>query len=138
MKPRHKRLATCSPASALVTMMLSVAALFVPSLRAQKAELQERVGDLKESMAKNKQALAQYTWQETLTVYLKGEEKKQERFQVRNGPDGKPQKTPIDAPSAQADGGGKRGGRLKQHIVEKKKEEFEEDAERMKALISRY
>jgi hypothetical protein len=119
-------------------MMLSVAVLFVPSLRAQKAELQERVGDLKESMAKNKQALAQYTWQETLTVYLKGEEKKQERFQVHNGPDGKPQKTPIDAPSAQADGGGKRGGRLKQHIVEKKKEEFEEDAERMKALISRY
>jgi len=137
MNPR-KTIASYSPVSALVTVILSAAVLFVPSLRAQKAELQERVGDLKESMAKNKQALAQYTWEETVTIYLKGEEKKQERFQVRNGPDGKPQKTTIDAPSAQSNGGGKRGGRLKEHIVEKKKEQFEEDAERMKSLIARY
>jgi len=140
MNPRRKFFPSYSPVSALVTVILSAVVLWVPTLRAQKPELQERVGDLKESMAKNKEALSHYTWEETVTIYLKGEEKKQERFQVRNGPDGKPQKTQIDAPSSQsaAAGGGKHGGRLKEHIVEKKKEQFEEDAQRMKSLISRY
>ena len=141
MNPRSKFFASCSPVSALGTVIVSAVVLWVPTLRAQKAELQERVGDLKASMAKNKEALSHYTWEETVTIYLKGEEKKQERFQVRNGPDGKPQKTQIDAPSSQSSaggGGGKHGGRLKEHIVEKKKEQFEEDAQRMKSLMSRY
>jgi hypothetical protein len=120
----------------VVAVVLSAMILFVPVLRAQKEELQQRVAELKESMAKNKQELAQYTWVETVTIFLKGEQKKQEHFQVRLGPDGKPQKTSLD-PAAQ-DSGGKRGGRLKEHIVEKKKEEYEEYAERMKALIARY
>ena len=34
-------------------------------------------------MAQNKQALAQYTWAEQVTISLKGEQKKQEHFQVR-------------------------------------------------------
>jgi hypothetical protein len=140
MNSRRKFFASRSPVSALGTVIVSAAVLWVPTLRAQKAELQERVGDLKESMAKNKEALSHYTWEETVTIYLKSEEKKQERFQVRNGPDGKPQKTQIDAPSSQssAAGGGKHGGRLKEHVVEKKKEQFEEDAQRMKSLMSRY
>jgi hypothetical protein len=121
----------------LVSGVLSACILFVPVLRAQKAELQERIADLKESMAKNKQELAQYTWIETQTVYLKGEQKKQQHFQVRMGPDGKPQKTSIDPAPAQEQGGHK-GGKLKQHVIEKKKEEYEEYAERMKSLISRY
>jgi len=111
--------------------------LFVPVLRAQKEELQQRVADIKESMAKNKQALAQYTWVETLTIYLKGEQKKQEHFQVRMGPDGKPQKTSLDPAPSQDQSGGRRG-RLKEHVIEKKKEEYEDYAERMKSLLQRY
>jgi hypothetical protein len=122
----------------VVSVVLSALVLFVPVLRAQKEELQQRVAELKESMAKNKQELAQYTWVETATTYLKGEQKKQQHFQVRMGPDGKPQKTSLDPAAAAQDSGGKKGGRLKEHVIEKKKEEFEEYAERMKSLISRY
>lgn len=72
------------------------------ALYAQEGGLQQEVAQLKESMAKNKQALAQYTWVETVTISLKGQEKKQQHFQVQNGPDGKPQKTSLDpAPAAQ-------------------------------------
>jgi hypothetical protein len=68
-----------------------------------------------------------------VNISLKGELKKQERFQVRLGPDGKPQKTSLDPPAEPPS-----GGRLKKHIVEKKKEEYKEYAERMKALAQQY
>ena len=54
---------------------------------------------MKEAAAKNKQAMAQYTWVEQINISLKGEQKKQEHFQVRLGPDGKPQKTSLDPPA---------------------------------------
>jgi hypothetical protein len=100
---------------------------------AQGPELQERVAELKESMARNKMSLGQYTWVEQVNISLKGELKKQERFQVRLGPDGKPQKTSLDPPAEPAS-----GGRLKKHVVEKKKEEYKEYAEQMKALAQQY
>jgi len=105
-----------------------------------KADLQARVAELKESSARNKQALAQYSWQETVKIILKGEEKKTEHFEVRQGPDGKPVKTSLDpAPAAeQQQSGGGRGGRLKQHVVEKKKEEYKEYADKMKELAGHY
>jgi hypothetical protein len=106
----------------------------------QAPELQQRVADLKESIAANKQQLAQYTWVEQVTVSLKGEQKKQDSFQVKIGPDGKPQKTPIGqsaAPAASSQSGA-RGGRVKEHIVEKKKEEYKDYADRMKSLMERY
>ena len=121
---------------------LIVCPLVLPSEPdAQKEELQQRVADLQESVAKNKQNLATYTWKETDTVKLKGEVKKVSNFQVRMGPDGKPQKTPLDAPPSQPQqqaGGGGRGGRLKEHVVEKKKEEFKDYAEDMKNLAAQY
>ena len=65
--------------------ILFVASLgFVCLLHAQEGGgLQQHVAQLKESMAKNKQALAQYTWFETVTISLKGQEKKQQHFQVQ-------------------------------------------------------
>jgi hypothetical protein len=120
-----------------VTISLLAASLFFhPLLRAQNAELQQRVADLKDSTARNKQALAQYTWIENVTVSVKGQERKQERFQVRMGPDGKPQKTPLDPVGVANDA--QKGGRLKQRIIERKKEEYEDYAERMKSLAQRY
>ena len=74
-----------------------------------------------------------------MTVYLKGEEKKTESFQVRMGPDGKPQKTPLGpAPAAQSEPGAHGGGRLRERIVAKKKDEYEDYAEQMKTLAQQY
>jgi hypothetical protein len=116
--------------------LVSASLLVLPLLQAQNGDLQQRVTDLKDSTAKNKQALAQYTWVENVTISVKGQERKQERFQVRMGPDGKPQKTPLDPIGVANDS--QKGGRLKQRIIERKKEEYEDYAERMKSLAQRY
>ena len=120
----------------LVAVAIPLAALpFSTASHAQLGDMQARVGELKDSAAKNKEALAKYTWTEHVTISLSGKERKQERFQVRMGSDGKPIKTPIDAPGQDQSA---RGGRLRQRIVEKKKEEFEDYAQSMKDLAQQY
>jgi hypothetical protein len=120
----------------LTLCVMAGGAVFTYSLMAQSPELQQKFAAIKEAQAKNKEALAQYTWMEQDTISLKGEVKKQEHFQVRLGPDGKPQKTSLDPP-APADAA-PQGGRLKRHIVEKKKEEYKDYADQIKALIQQY
>ena len=124
----------------LIACVLAIGAAHTRSVVAQNPDLQQKVAALKAAMAQNKQALAQYTWVEQDTISLKGEQKKQEQFQVRLGPDGKPQKTPLNqpAPPAQPPAAGGRGGRLKAHVVEKKKEEYKDYADQIKALIQQY
>ena len=121
--------------SSCALFVLAVGAGLVPGTAAQNQEMQERVAEVKEAAAINRQALAQFTWVEQVTISLKGEQKKQEHFQVRLGPDGKPEKTSLDPPPS--DSGGHEG-RLKKHIVEKKKEEYKEYADDIKALIQQY
>jgi hypothetical protein len=101
---------------------------------AQNPEMQQKVAEVKQAMAQNKQALAQYTWVEQVTISLKGEQKKQEHFQVRLGPDGKNQKQSLDPPEQAAPS----GGRLKQHAVAKKTEEYKDYADQIKSLIAQY
>jgi len=109
-------------------------AAFIQPTGAQNQEMQQKVQEIKQSQAANKQQLARYTWQETQTISLKGEVKKTNMFLVRIGPDGQQQKQPIDAqPAAQPS-----GGRLKQHVIAKKKEEFEEYAQQIAALAKQY
>src|SRR5438105_5817998 len=95
---------------------------------AQSPEVQQRVSEVKESSAKNKQALASYTWNEQVTISLKGEEKKVQHFQVRLGPDLTPQKTSLDPPPAPPS-----GRRLKRRVVANKTEEYTDYANQMKA-----
>jgi hypothetical protein len=120
------------------TMLVGVAALlagvaFARPTNAQNQELQQRVEEVKQATVRNKAELMEYTWNELVTISLKGEQKKQEHFQVRLGPDGKPQKTSLDPPPEPPS-----GGRLKKHVVEKKKEEYKDYADRMKALAQQY
>jgi len=117
----------------LALPVLLAGTVFICPANAQNPEVQQRVSDIQQSMAKNKQALASYFWNETVTISLKGEEKKQEHYQVRLGPDLKPQKTSLDPPPAPPS-----GGRLKRHVVEKKTEEYQQYADQMKALAQQY
>jgi hypothetical protein len=125
---------TCVFAIALLTGCFSLLG------RAQNPDLQQKVAEIKQAAAANKQALAQYTWVEQTTISLKGEQKKQEHSQVRIGPDGKPQKQSLDPPQQQppAEAAGGRGGRVKEHVIEKKKEEYKDYAESIKSLIQQY
>ena len=119
--------------TALLAAVLLAGAGFIRLANAQNPEMQQQVSDVKQSMAKNKQALASYTWNEQVTISLKGEEKKQEHFQVRLGPDLKPQKTSLDPPPEPPS-----GGRLKKHVVAKKTEEYKDYADQMNALAQQY
>ncbi len=119
----------------MTLLMLIAGAGFVGFASAQNPEVQQRLAEVKQSVAKNKQALASYSWNEQVTISLKGEQKKQQHFQVRLGPDGKPQKTSLDPPP---DDSAQQGRRVKRHVVEKKKEEYKDYAEQMKTLAEQY
>jgi hypothetical protein len=110
---------------------------------AQNPDIQQRLAEIKGAAAQNKQNLATYTWQEKDTISVKGEVKKQESYQVKMGADGKPQKTPLNPaaaapPPAAPAATGRRGGRLKEKIVENKKEEFADYAKKIGALAQSY
>jgi hypothetical protein len=111
----------------------------VPALRlsvaAQDPALQQRVAEVKQAAAANKQALAHYSWQQHQTIALKGDVKDTKLFQVHVGPDGQPQKVELENTAASSGGG---GGIIKHHIVEKKKEEYQEYGERIRALAEQY
>ena len=142
MKITHRS----NSASVLIAAIATSAGLLLTGLRAtaqQHPALQERLAELKAASAQNKQQLATYTWQEQDTISLKGEVKKQESYQVRMGPDGKPEKTPLNAGQAPeqpkpAGGQGRRGGRMKEKIIENKKEEYKEYGQKMAALAHSY
>lgn len=100
----------------------------------------ERVAALKQSIQQSQKQLRQYQWVETTTMSLKGEVKSTKQKSCYYGADGTLQKTPIGeappAPEPQASGG--RGGRLKEKIVEKKKDEMQDYMERAAKLLESY
>jgi len=63
--------------------ILAVSALVLPSSRAQSPELQQKLTEIKESMAVNKMLLAQYTWMEQDIISIKGDQKKEELYNVQ-------------------------------------------------------
>jgi hypothetical protein len=129
-------LGTKPPALALATIT-AVAALFLSALpfHAQNPALQQKVAEIKEASAANKMALAHYTWQEQQTTSIKGDVKKQQIYQVSVGPDGQQQKTQIGGSQAAPPPS---GGRLKQHVVEKKTAEFKDYGEQIADLAKQY
>jgi len=98
--------------------------------------MQERLAALKQMLAFNKQVIAQYTWMEQQIISVKGEQKKEELYNVQIGPDGQPQKTPID-PSSVSDDERKRRG-LRGRIIARKTEEYEEYGNSIKTLVAQY
>jgi hypothetical protein len=112
---------------AALVLFCAVAAL------AQNAELQQKLAAAKQAAAENKQRLLQYQWTETTQLTLKGEEKPPTQNSCRYGPDGQVQKTPM-GPPPQAPSGGK----LKQKIVAKKKEEMKDYMQDVKGVLAMY
>jgi len=131
----HKSTCCNLSTTLLATLVLLTDLVAITPANAQNPELQQLVAEIKEATARDKQALASYSWTETVTISLKGEQKKQEHSQVRLGPDLKPQKTSLDPATETA---APSGGRLKQHVVAKKKEEYKDYADKMKALAQQY
>jgi hypothetical protein len=99
----------------------------------------QMVAALKQNLGESQKRLRQYEWIETTALSLKGEEKSRRRLRVYYGADGTLTKVPIDPPQPEAAPGGRGGrGRLKERIVENKKDEMQDYMERAASLIHRY
>jgi hypothetical protein len=96
-------------------------------------ELQQKVAAVKQSVAENQQKLHQYQWMETSQLTLKGNAKPAKQSLCQYGPDGQVEKTPIGVPDAPPS-----GGRVKQRLVEKKKEEMQDYMGQVKTLLAEY
>src|SRR5215469_9813338 len=113
-----QRMSTLASSVAVFSTAAVLAA--IPLALAQSPQLEQRVAEIKEAAAVNKKSLAQYTWQEQQTIIIKGDVKKQDLFQVRLGPDGKPQRA------------------LVKRIVDKKMPEYDQYAQQLVALTQSY
>jgi hypothetical protein len=102
---------------------------------AQSEQMLDKLMAIKSAQDANKQKLAQYTWQETETISVKGNVKDTKVYQVQTGPDGKPQKTEVSNQQAQQSG---RQGRLKERAVAHAKEEYQEYGQSIGALAKQY
>lgn len=103
----------------------------------QNPQAQHTIDEIKEAATRNKQALAQYRWQQQETVTVKGEVKKQDLFQVELGPDGKPQKTPM-AQDEDYSSSNERQHSLMHKLGEKKAAELRQYAQQIKELAQSY
>lgn len=97
---------------------------------------QQRVAELKESIAANRAALMKYQWLQTTQVSIKGDTKKDDSYTCRFGPDGQVQKTllgpgPIQQKQIPTSG-------IKGKIAQKKVAEMQDYTARLKSLIGHY
>jgi hypothetical protein len=109
-----------------------------PAAGAGKAD---PVAALKQSLQQGLAKARGYEWVETTVISLKGEEKARKQNRCYYGADGKVQKVSLDqAPAAEKPqaGGGRRGARLKEKVVENKKDEMQEYMKSAAALIQSY
>jgi len=119
------------------TLLIAAAMLaaFVPALAQSGAggELQQKVAAVKQSVAENQQRLHQYQWTETTQLTLKGDPKPPKQAACQYGSDGKVQKSPIGPPPEPPS-----GGRMKQKMIAKKKEEIKDYMGQVKSLLAMY
>jgi hypothetical protein len=130
MKSRLTSLVSAATISAAVYVL----ALALPEASAQNPEMGQKVAEIKQASAANKQALARYTWQEQQAISLKGEVKKTVSYQVSIGADGQQQKIELGSTAAPPPS----GGRLKQRIVANKTNEFQQYGQQVAALAKQY
>jgi hypothetical protein len=130
MKSRLTSLVSAATISAAVYVL----AFALPEASAQNPGLGQKVAEIKQASAANKQALASYTWQEQQAISLKGEVKKTVSYQVSIGADGQQQKIELGSSAAPPPS----GGRLKQRIVAKKTDEFQQYGQQVAALAKQY
>jgi hypothetical protein len=120
----------------LVARGLTIAALVMlagTAASAQGPDLQQKLAQVKQAAALNQQALHQYQWTETTQLTLKGDPKPASQKLCQYGPDGQVHKTAIGPPPEQPS-----GGRMKQRIVAKKKEELLDYMEDVKGVLAMY
>ncbi len=129
----------------LLASLMILGCAFTVAAQTPQAEGQAPPVDMKEKFAQaqkeNQAALQRFTWKSRTELMLKGESKKVKVEQVRYGADGQQQKITIEESSPQPQeqgGGGRRGARVKQKVIENKKEEFGELMQNLVVVATSY
>lgn len=102
-----------------------------------KAMLQQKLAAVKASASENQQRLHQYTWTETTTITANGRQMPPKVATASYGADGKVHKIPVEGNSSEASRG-RRGGRLMQRVMQKKKAEMKDYAQQVSHVIGLY
>ena len=118
-----------------LTVAISAGVFSITPAMAQNQQMEEKLMAIKQAQETNKQKLAQYTWTETETISIKGSAKDTKTYQVQMGPNGQPQKTLVNDQKAQSGG---REGRVKERVIEKETEEYQEYGQSIGALAKQY
>jgi hypothetical protein len=121
-------------ALALAVAILAGVFSIMPAI-AQNQQMEQKLMAIKQAQDANKAKLATYTWTETETISIKGSTKDTKTYQVQMV-NGKQQKTLVNDQKASSGGG--REGRVKEHAIEKKTEEYEEYGQQISALAKQY
>lgn len=121
--------------SAVAGVLIGLVPGRLPLAWAQNPQVQQRLAEVKESAAKNKEALSHYSWQEQQTIAIKGDVKDTKLYQVHLGPDGKPQK--VETENTPTSSGGRKHG-LAHHVKEKKGEEYKQYGQQIATLAQQY
>lgn len=115
-------------------------AVLVPAARAQNQQgpmireaIQRKLAAIKESAAANKMALSHYGWTETVVITARGQARPAKQFMCKYGPDGNVVRTPMGPPQQQGN-----EGPLKRRMMEKAKEEFEGEMQKIRATMAMY
>ena len=125
--------------ASIAAFFVLLTALIVPSIAQTgggQSELQQKLAAVKQAAAANQQRLHHYQWVETTQVTYKGEAKPPSQKLCSYGPNGQVQKVPIGEAQPQQQSG--RQGRLKERVIEKKKEEIGDYMQDVKSVISLY
>ena len=117
-----------------LTVAIAASVFAMTPAAAQSPQMVDKLIAIKTAQDANKAKLAQYTWTETETIGIKGSTKDTKVYQV-SIVNGQQQKTEVGNQAAQPSG---RQGRLKEHVVDKKKEEYQEYGQSIAALAKQY
>src|SRR5208283_68587 len=125
---RSKRVALALAAA------ISTAVLATTPAQAQSQQMEQKLMAIKQAQETNKQKIAQYTWQETETISIKGNVKDTKVYQVQMV-NGQPRKTLLNDQKAQSGG---REGRVKERVIQKETGEYEQYGQQIGALAKQY
>jgi hypothetical protein len=117
-----------------LTVAISAGVFAITPAAAQNQQMEQKLMAIKQAQDANKAKLAQYTWTETETIAIKGDVKDTKVYQV-SMVNGQQQKTEVSNQAAQSGG---REGRLKERVVDKKKQEYQEYGQSIGALAKQY
>ncbi len=119
----------------LKSFMVAAGLLLIAAVAiAQSPQMLDKLMTLKTNQENNKAKLAQYTWQETETISVKGSVKDTKVYQV-SMVNGQQQKTEVSNQQAQQSG---HEGRLKKRAVEHVKDEYTDYGQSIAALAKQY